>query len=94
MLIASNKYSKGAGEKLLKIITDVICVINNDITKAINSFWKFVWVLLCFKYDANIRKRIKHIDVIPKGIPCSESNIKPTRKRNVIEKRPLSKKEK
>ncbi len=38
MLIASNKYSKGAGEKLLKIITDVICVINNDITKAINSF--------------------------------------------------------
>ena len=38
MLIANNKYSKGAGEKQLKIITDVIYVINNDITKAINSF--------------------------------------------------------
>jgi hypothetical protein len=37
---------------------------------------------------------MKHIDVIPKGIPCNESKINPTKKRNVIEKRPLSKKEK
>ena len=76
------------------IITDTICVTNSDIAKAMNSFWKFVCVLLCFRYEANLLKRIKQIGVIPKGIPCSESKINPTKNRKVIEKRPLSKKEK
>ena len=50
---------------------------------------KFILVLF-----NNILNKMKHMDVIPKGIPCNESKINPTKKRNVIEKRPLSKKEK